>query len=307
MSANMCSAPSQTLAQRLELQLHQSGIAGRLSPLNHLKLADDAPPKFVLRDPEDRPSGFVLCSSTLAPDLIGRGVQRARQAREALGPELGQAVLLPIHAGEMDGLSFAVLPYCQPISTNRIARWVQRRQLRGALFSWLLAASRKTVAAASPDELGSAWEAPLRAIERESFAAQITRDALDQLQQDKWRPQFVLAHNDLWIGNILRAPAGGGYRFVIIDWLGSTPRGLAVYDLVRLAESTGLPARALADELEKHRVILSCTSEQLKFYLLSAMGNLLLNLERFPIERFRAMASSCLATLQAALALAEEK
>ena len=122
-----------------------------------------------------------------------------------------------------------------------------------------------------------------------------------QLQNGEWQPQFVLAHNDLWLGNVLHAPAGGKYPFAIIDWLGASTRGYAIYDLVRLAQSTGLARNAIAVELESHRALLECRREQLQFYLLAALGSILLNLEAFPRERFNVMAGTCWETLQAAI------
>src|SRR5437660_1391354 len=120
----------ETLTAELQAELTEQAVAGKLVPFDQKQLVADAPAKFVLRDELDRAGGFVLCSSPKAPELVARGAERAQAARAILGPQLGQAVLAPIASGRIDGLSFAVLPYCRPLSSNRILRQFQRRRLR---------------------------------------------------------------------------------------------------------------------------------------------------------------------------------
>src|SRR5207248_10552168 len=117
------------------------------------------------------------------------------------------------------------------------------------LFEWLSLVTMKTSRA--PENV-EAFDVALNRIASESLAPQAAAEALGQLRAGEWKPKFVLAHNDLWIGNVLRAPGNRQFPFVIIDWLGSVTRGFAIFDLVRLAESLGLSPRALGEELDIH-------------------------------------------------------
>src|SRR5262249_22523234 len=140
----------------------------------------------------------------------------------------------------------------------------------------------------------------------ESSKLDLARDAvanaIRQLDAQQWKPKFVLAHNDLWIGNILRDPNNARFPFVIIDWLGSAIHGFVMFDLVRIAESSGLTKYELTSEVNAHCQILDCTREQAGYYLLAALGHVALTLEDFPRIRFEKMAKSCWRTFTAACA-----
>jgi hypothetical protein len=291
-----------TIAARLEAWLAQNAVKEKLVSLDQSPLAADATSKFLLWNESGRPTGFLLCSSRASPLFVRRSVDRAAAAREVVGEELSSAIIDPAYTEYVDALSFAVFPYYPALSSNRwILAW-QRRRLRGRLLEWLSLANLKTLSRVEQCEIIHDWESPLRRIAQESPFQQSAAHAIDELRAGNWKPRFVLSHGDFWLGNILRAPRRSRWPFVIIDWAGSSVRGYAIYDLIRLAKSVGLSAAALRDEIDIHCAALDCTRAQAGHYLLAALGNIALNLEHFPRDRFTAMAESCWETFTAACA-----
>ena len=71
-----------------------------------------------------------------------------------------------------------------------------------------------------------------------------------------------------------------------------------MYDLVRLSESFGLNPPSLSREVLAHCEILSCQQVDATSYLLAALGNIGLNLEHFPVERYLAMCEQVYAYLK---------
>jgi aminoglycoside phosphotransferase (APT) family kinase protein len=117
----------------------------------------------------------------------------------------------------------------------------------------------------------------------------------------------VLAHNDLWRGNVLLDPAlpwpaaARAGRFAIIDWAGAETSGYPLYDLIRLAQSVALRGKALADELSLHCRIVGGTLDDARPYLAAALGNLGLHLGQVPETRFVELANRCWRTLTSAV------
>jgi hypothetical protein len=289
-----------TLAARIESVLSRRGVSGKVVPLPHARIVSDATDKFVLRDTSSgKPIGFILCSSSIVPEMVSRGVAKSAEVRAMLGSELSRVVLDPILSDEIDGLSFAVFPYCAPLSKRRLVRFLERRSLRPALLKWLAQATRQTRSAPVSEsaEVSKFWRAPLQCAASIPNLQDHANHALARLDSGNWRPRFVLSHNDLWIGNVLRAPPGSRAPFVVIDWGGATPRGYAMFDLVRLGASLGLSAAAMGREVALHCEIIECAREDAGAYLLAALGHIGLNLENFPRGRFHQMAMNCWTTL----------
>ena len=120
------------------------GVArlGRIEALGPEKPVADDPAKLVVCDSRGRPAAVVLCASPVAPDLVARGMERARDAKRALGPELGSVILDPLGEGRLDGLSYTILPYREPLSNAWLTGRLQSRRLRPRVFSWLRHATR---------------------------------------------------------------------------------------------------------------------------------------------------------------------
>jgi hypothetical protein len=281
---------------------------GRIELLCPERPVADDPTKLSVHDRGGRPVAVVLCSAPVAPDLVARGMQRARDAKRALGSELGRVILDPLGEGRLDGLSYTILPYCEPLRDGWLLGRLQSWRLGHRVFSWLRSVTRKTVSEVDPGTVEADFARPLtHLIELEEMPLPVraaAEVALDRLSSKAWQPRHVLAHNDLWKGNILidRSSRSGPARdmkdrFVIIDWPGAMVRGYALYDLVRLAQSFRLTRSGLAQEVSRHCDLLSCSPADAPSHLLTALGHVGLHLEHFPTENYVRMAASCLSYL----------
>jgi hypothetical protein len=297
---------AEALRDPLSTALGARGL-GRVELLMPAKDVADDPSKLLVRDAAGRRAAVLAVSPSIAPDLVARSQRGARAAREALGEALGAAVLLPLAEGQLEGRSWALLPWCRPVAEHGLAGWLARRRLAPALLAWLRAAAEATLARPRDDELEAGFAAPLRAALAFPELGEAPRAAaargLERLQRGDWRPRFVLGHNDLWLGNVLMR-GGGPFpallrpdRFVLIDWPASRVRGHALFDLVRMASSFGVGPHRLHAEVAGHCRLLSCALEDAGSYLAAAIGHVGQHLEHMPPELFRQMASSCFAVL----------
>jgi len=289
----------EAFAEPLSAALGASGV-GALRLLSAPKSVADDTTKVLAEDGAGRPTAVLLISSALSPDLVARGQDRARQAREALGETLGDAVLIPVAEGTHDGCSWALLPFRRPLAEGRFAWWWERRSLAPAVTDWLEAAAAKTRREPLDSEISAGFEEPLvRALSFPDMAAPVrdgARGGLEALESGSWRPNWVLAHNDLWKGNVLRSE-GEHSPFVLIDWPASAVRGHAFFDLVRCARSFGLGRAPFARALRRQATLLGCRPSDARFHLAAAVGHIGLILEHMPPELYLRMASSAFETL----------
>jgi hypothetical protein len=158
-------------------------------------------------------------------------------------------------------------------------------------------------------EVETLFRAPLRAVcDDERFSGELrdgARAALDRLESGGWRPRLVLAHNDFWKHNILRAPRDGrsGHPFVVIDWPASRMRGHAIFDLLRLAYSTQLSPSVVAEEIDAHSALLACDPLDASAHLIASLGALGGDLGYFSPTRYVEMGETCFRELCRAIAL----
>jgi hypothetical protein len=260
-------------------------------------LLPDTTYKYLAFDHMGRHFAVVIDSPENAPSIVARNVDRRREASEALG-RLGGVILKPMQSGTVDGRSYAIYPYCQPLYESRAAWALQRLWLRPAMLTWLRAATEVTRDRPSSQELEWAFADPLQHIVSMEQMPQALRDgarvARSRLESGAWKPYVCLMHGDLWKGNVLLAP--GSYRwdrFSLIDWGGSLVRGYAMFDLIRLSLSFKLGGKGLKREIQDHCRTLECELTDSRSYLLTALGHLGLNLEHFPINRYVQMSSTC--------------
>lgn len=302
------------LAEPLANVLGGAARVGSVTLLIPPKEVADDPMKLLVRDRSGQPAGVLLCAAPVAPELVAGNMQRARRAKQALGADLGRAILDPLLEGWAFGLSYALLPYCRPLSDARLLRRVQRLALGPALFGWLRRATQSTVtdgATTGPDpEIITALERLAAIPELTDRARSAAGHALDRLDRGAWRPRRVLMHGDFYLGNVLIDPgtrAGAprrswpwpwSARFVIIDWPGSRTDGFAFFDLVRMAQSTRPPRGRLRAEVAAHCRLLGCEPADARSYLAAALGDLGGDLEYFPIERYAEIADSSLKVLE---------
>jgi hypothetical protein len=292
----------QALAEPLAKVLGNHFREGSFRPMEKRGLVADEALKIIFLSPKGKPTAFILYSSPRSPDLVARSMRRARQAKQLLGNDLGRVILSPLAEGEIKGLSYAILPYCNPLS-NWAPIWrFQRLILRPALFKWLLEVTKHTVAGVEQAQAEEQFLQPLRRlVTLESISESIraaANNAIKRLTAGTWKPRTVLMHGDLWKGNVLIGVTGSmglkwKNRFAIIDWASSLPEGYAFFDLVRLAQSMNLRGRGFMKEVRMHCRLLDCEPSDAAGHLLSALGYLAESLEYFPLKRFAQMAELC--------------
>jgi hypothetical protein len=277
-----------------------------LTPLSESELADGTS-VLLVRDSRRRRRAVVLVSAPAAPNMVDRAMERARLAKAALGEPIGRHILDPLGEGAVKGLTFAVLPYCRPLSESRPLWWLQRARLRPVVLEWLWEATRRTVRDVAPEAIEPAFLAPLRRLASLPQVGGAVRERADAAIQDlgsgAWTPKTVLMHGDMWKGNILvRGDSGRRWPegFVVIDWAGSDVSGHGMYDLVRLSRSLTLSPSALRAEVLRHCDTLGCEPAHAPHHLLVALGHVLTHLEHFPVERYLRVVDACISTLEQA-------
>jgi hypothetical protein len=287
----------------LRAALGPAGL-GRLEFLSAPKSVADDTAKLLVRNAEDRPAAVLLVASAVAPDLVARGQQRAREAREALGPELAATVLDALGEGSHQGRSWAVLPYRRPLAEGRLAWRLQRRAISRALLAWLEGAAAATRRAPAGPEVEDGFTRPLRTAlsfpDMPGPVREAARRALSRLEDGLWRPHWVLAHNDLWKGNVLCGQGAEG-PFVLIDWPASAVRGHAFFDLARCAHSFGVGRARLALAVRRHAALLGCEPADAHLHLAAAVGHLGEILEHMPPDLYRRMGASVFETMTRAV------
>src|SRR5207302_1326391 len=146
----------------------------------------------------------------------------------------------PLIEGELEGRSYAALPYCAPFSSSTWMWRLQRLTLRPALFRWLRGLVRATATTTPPEKVEEAFVRPLEHLANMTAVSPPVRAAAakarERLGKTSFSPRQVLMHGDLWKGNLLmdgratigrlRAPLYD--RFVVIDWPGSTLAGYPI-------------------------------------------------------------------------------
>ena len=284
------------------------GVGARpLEVLRPTGSVGDNPVKLLVRDQDGAPVAVVHGSTPDSPDMAARSLRRARAAREALGAELGSVVLEPLASGAVDGISYTIHPFCESLSDGRVRWRLQRRRLGPVVFRWLREVTRHTAREASPEALESAATELSTLAGSDVFSAAVRGAAertLERLQRDRWRPRRILAHNDFWKHNLLLRARGArrplAARLVVIDWTGSSLAGHGIYDLVRLAQSFGLPAARLAREIERHCEILACDPADAPAHLMLAITQVRRDADRLSDDWVDRLACRCLETLRGA-------
>ena len=274
---------------------------GALRLLSAPKSVADDTTKVLAEDRAGRPAAVLLVSSSRSPDLVARGQRRAREARERLGPSLGAAVLTALREGEREGRSWAILPYRRPFPERGFAwRW-RRRALARSVLDWLEGVAAETRQEPLDAEVAEGFEAPLeRAVsfpEMPTPVREAAKAGLAALASGAWRPSWVLAHNDLWQGNLLQ-PADEPLPFVVIDWPASAVRGHAFFDLVRFGRSVGAGRSQLALAVRRQATLLGCDPSDARFHLAAAVGHIGRILEHMPPDLYRSMAGSSFETFE---------
>lgn len=287
-----------------------AGIVLENSPFlpSALSLEDapaDASFKAIFKNADGEPKLFLLCSNSLNPDLIARNVAKARDAKELLGVPLGDTIQMPLKEDRFEGLTWALFTLNQPLSNDPWRwRW-EKARLAWPVTTWLTNVVRKSKRPIPDHDLAQTAIAPLNAFaENEGFAMDFRKQAnlaIKRIESGSWQPQTILAHNDLWKGNVMLPgpddPGNNATKFTIIDWAGSSTGGFAFFDLMKLARSFKFPGLFTKQIIRKQCAVLECAEKDIMGYLLAALGALGMNLENFPPRIYVQMASECIEDL----------
>jgi hypothetical protein len=276
--------------------------AGRvLESFGEHKVLVDATSKFVVRDGAGNPELVLLCSAAGGPEIVARGAERARATADALGDDLGRAVLLPVAEGDVNGRTFAIFPYCTPLTGSGPRWWIQRSIVRPRVVQWLLDSSRRTAIPVADDQLERCVHEPLNEMVADDGHSSALRaladEALRATHARTWQPRHVFMHDDLWVGNVLidQRSAGGRTfgRFVVIDWAGSRVRGYPLYDFLRLSISFGLAGGPFFRALDQYCTTLGYTRTEGCYAFANAAAELGQRLEHWPRSTYLSTIHHC--------------
>ena len=279
--------------------------------LGEQKNGEDATTKILVRGDSGQSLAVIVCSRSVAPELVARGTSLAESIREILGEQLGAPIIRPIMSGYAADRSFVILPYCRELSSWKLVRAGQRSRLRAPLLSWLRdATARAASRTVLPHDKTLSFSSILRFLAHRDFLNGSQRNAvsgaIDRIDSGKWKPRHVIDHNDLWLGNImlpgpLHQTTASKSPFVLIDWGGANPLGYGIYDLIRISRGLKLSNTALRRELEAHSGALQCELQDLSGHLLAAFGRLHRHLECWPETEFLKTFNACWNILDRAL------
>lgn len=241
------------------------------------------------------PWGVQILSAASAPDFVEKGVRRASQVRSTLGERLGSVVLQPVLTGEYLGRSFAIWPYHHPVSSGGLTGKAQALVVQLRVARWLVDSARHSVEELPDSEVEARYEQPLKFVAEGSlFTGSMRRAAqfaLTRLSRGDLKPKSVVAHNDLWLGNVLlpfsrQAARSFGCGFALIDWRGASCTGYPFADQVRFLGASNFSRLMLRRELQRMCGAVGCSSQDISAYLLTAIGHLGLQRGSFPLERY---------------------
>jgi thiamine kinase-like enzyme len=268
--------------------------------LEKFKDVTDETTKILIKNQLGRHIAFAIISPESNPEIIKKGNKQVELIKNIVSQKLSNTIVEPLYEGNIDGLSFAIWPYYQKLSNNRLLWHYQRKILTNKISSWLLDIANETSVTASYEQIGSKFVDPLiylsKIVQNNTFFQRIAHESLECFEDKDWRPINIVAHNDLWKGNILLEksfPYISG-RFIVIDWSGSQVHGYPIYDLVRFAHSFKLSTCQFRQQLLNHCNILNCNIFQSRCYLVCSLASLSMNIDNFPLHRFIKLAESCL-------------
>ena len=98
---------SQALSGELEAMLCTSSGLGEVDLLIPRKDVADDPMKLLVRDARGKPAAVALCAVEVSPDLVARGMAKAREAKRLLGPRFGRVILDPLGEGRIGEIDVA--------------------------------------------------------------------------------------------------------------------------------------------------------------------------------------------------------
>ncbi len=238
----------------------------------------------------------LMISNEQYPDFINNSVNVINGIADLLSTECRSVVLEPVSSGSFMGLSYAIWPKHKPVSNAKILKAIQKRTIAKNVFKWLKDVASDTFKnKLSNREIDTLIRAPIRTLAdspRQSESVQKkAAHALEQLDQNEWRPITTLQHSDFWLGNILiennhTRNIENPYGFYVIDWGTAFISGGPATDMVQFCISANTTKARALKELIEYCETIGGTIKDIEKYMLVGLGNIGQNLDRFPEERF---------------------
>ncbi len=291
----------------LDIVTHANNLTGTLFDVRGLKPVarpdfrdeiQDSPSVFYLPGFASENNTVLIVSQDSHPNFIERAVNNIRIAHDVLSDHCSAVVLEPIVASRHHGLSYAIWPEHRAISKFRLIRAVQKRWLSPRVIKWLSRVAVDSINRDFDNEfVERSFRAPLENVTANPKLPNKLRSSaskgLQYLASTQWFPVTVLQHSDFWLGNILLlknqsrpSPSSNKFGFYVIDWGGATVGGAPAFDLVRYCISVGMPLQRARQELLAYAQAIQITPEELIYYLIIALGQIGMNLEQFPENRY---------------------
>ncbi|WP_432800085.1 phosphotransferase [Poriferisphaera sp. WC338] len=281
---------------------------GSITSLAPPKPVPDDTSKFLITDEQNKPC-FVMTASWcgIENNLVSLGVNAIAKVSKILEDDVAPAVLQPVSSKTISNFVYALWPYATPLREKQPFRTWDRIKLRRWGAWWLEALTRQTLRLMPECDQDEYLTQPLnRIVEDTGFDSRLrdlARQAIQEANDQRWRPYYVLMHNDLWMGNWLHAPKSlrRKTKFVIIDWPGMLADGYPIFDIARFSESMNIRPRAFHRTISAHANMLSCSVAQTRYHLLVAAGYIGLHLNHFKEENYRHTVNICMAKLDQAI------
>jgi len=271
-------------------RLTAKGLLRSPVPLRRYCQGGEDPDSKLVFLSDGNPGLVVTISPPEFPDVVAEECLKAARMQSHLG-DLSAPVLEPLDTGRIQKSSYAVLPYRSPFSKRRGMQWIHRLWVRQHLLEWLAQVAQRRSAPCEASRYEASLKALADTVPENSPSAALLQGADEHLRSGRFAPKTAPMHGDLWRGNVLRGTASTA--FTLVDWRGSTTHGFPIFDLIRVAESFGLSAKALGRELHRHRAALGCQVADLRLYLLGALGHYAANLGEMSPTLFWSMADGC--------------
>lgn len=288
--------------EALESAITHLGGFSHAEPLSDVDDNLDITTKYIIFNDQNERVAFLFCDYSEIGSVHARNLNYSTEIKMKLGEELGVVLLTPIVSGDIEGIEYSVWPYCNPLGSDLgfIRRKIELFQYRPLVLNWLRNVNEYTISGASEQEKIDDFIHPLQRLMGNKSIGMRIRDEIEWqiscVETRSWTPYFVLAHNDLWEGNLLvnKYNVKNVYHgLTVIDWAGGSYRSFAIYDLVRISISLKVSRAVFSDELLAHCAILHCDKRNAMGYLLASFSFLAENLDKFPEDRFIQLLNDC--------------
>ena len=245
----------------------------------------DSTTKYILHT--RRAELILIVSNEISPLLVKRAVDRQKQFRAALPPELAEPIEAPILQGLTGNRSYAVWIRRRPITSIRGWAKLEKALIAPRIYRWLNDLAEHTVFEVNSSKLIENLSRLQSVSGMSECICVAARSARESFRSGEIPSVLAAQHGDFWIGNILKAPTRAG--FTIVDWAGARLDGAPFFDIVRFALSVGASTSKLRRVILEHSRVVGCAPSHALAYTLCGLGALHFELEHFPESRFLAL------------------